>query len=420
MSTEATSNYDSLDALVLGEFAGAPRVAAEPEINQAPGPAPAPTPEKPESAWQPTMIADEVVDEPKFLAKPRAGFGTRIATALRRRGTSEPVDVPSKDLRASASPLPPPAAARTAPASAPAPAQAASRPRAREASKPTTDGPESKTVAPRAAQPSAPASPKRQARGRAALKVAAVASSLVAVGFGSYMAGQRSVPLPRAASMPVDTAASGAGAAAFGLTPIPVSASAPAGTPMASASAASAAASAPTVPVPEAVLAAASANLPPMASLPPAIDERKVDQRPGPAAKGGAPAPGAPASTAAHAAHQQQDGLIALGGDAQQGQPATGSTEAATVPEGGQGRTGQGSASKQDSTDKAATGSVRKMKYGSMGITALTATSVVLVNGKRGQFAVTKDQALPDGSIVQAVDPKAHRISTNRGVIQLD
>lgn len=415
MLIKSTSNYDDLDEMVLGEFAGAPRAAG----------VLAPNPQDPAPEFQPTLIAEEVVEPPQFMAKPRSGFGTRLAAAVLQRSPSEQLDAritdmprPAGQVRAGAQ-----APQKEAPVAAPVPAPADAK-KPREAQAGTSQGSAKQQNKP-VGREVAPAAPRRAltARARPALITMAAVSALVVTAWAGFSAGQKS--LARPSTVTTDTVAATSAAPAFGLaTPIAVAASRSA---LASASAPEAASS--SVLAPDSVLAAASANLPPMASLPPAIDEHKVDQRQ-PAARSATPVPAAPSTSApAQTGAQQPDGLIALGGDSQQA-ATTDHAAAAPTNAGAQDAKHTGSprpatppapaTTKADPADQGAAGNVRKMKYGSMGITALTATSVVLVDGKRGQFAVSRDQALPDGSIVQSVDPRNHRIITNRGVIQLD
>lgn len=172
--------------------------------------------------------------------------------------------------------------------------------------------------------------------------------------------------------------------------------------------------------VPPAVLAAASAALPPVSSLPPAVDERKA---------------GAPKPTAAPAAAQQaakdapKEGLIALGDDAEKAAPnvaaPTPAASAAAVQPLRQAASAVRVAASAPLADTKVvkapveTPPAKRLKYGAMGITALTGNAVVVV-GPQGQRAIQVGQALPDGSILQAVDAKSHRFTTNQASVQLD
>lgn len=174
--------------------------------------------------------------------------------------------------------------------------------------------------------------------------------------------------------------------------------------------------------VPTAVLAAASAALPPVSSLPPAVDERKAATP---------KAAAAPAATAQQAGKDApKEGLIALGDDAEKPAPAVAapgpvaSSAAVTQSPRQTASPARVAASAPVADAKvvkapAETLPAKRLKYGAMGITALTGNAVVVV-GPQGQRAIQVGQALPDGSILQSVDAKSHRFTTNQASVQLD
>lgn len=129
-------------------------------------------------------------------------------------------------------------------------------------------------------------------------------------------------------------------------------------------------------------------------------------------------------SPAAAAADAKPNSLIALSEDlrkapataaAASANTATKSPAATAVP-----TAAPSAAPSPVAQPSAATSTVRTLSYGSSGILTLTNTGVVVFDRAKGtQREIHVGQTLPDGSVVQAVNPAKQRIETDHGPIVL-
>jgi hypothetical protein len=413
MSDHQPSGYGLLEQEILGQFQNEPTaapgseqvaIATIEEIKPEPDEAASAMPESaPEPA--PVQVPAPVL-APVAVKAPRKQLSLSFLTGKPKpasEATPANASISALGPKVAAAPVAPPSATTRTPEATPRPAPAA----------------------PRFLQEQSGQKVRKDARGPAphlglakpVISIRAALLTLVPAICVSFVAGQHYDQLH---SRPAtgDQQQISAAAPAFGNA---IAVAATASTP---ASAASEAPATPaSQPVPAAVLAAASGALPPVGSLPPAVADESDDHRQAQNSKA-APQPQAqPGKANGQTPYQQQkDGLIALAADpAPAPPPAAPEARAEKPPEPKKAAAPEKVAKvpANDATDGEGTTEVRRLKYGSMGITALTPNSVVLVNGSKGQTAILKGMTLPDGSIVKSVDAKNHRIQTNRGVIQL-
>jgi hypothetical protein len=195
-------------------------------------------------------------------------------------------------------------------------------------------------------------------------------------------------------------------------------------------------------PAAAAVAESASAALPAIANLPPPVQDPSAAPVPAQAGRGDPRAARPMAATTG----QQQDGMVVISGDdpSRSGttvtvpvpakplsqalvhtpgalQPPSVQAPAPVRPQPGPLDPAQPATAQRSPLAPPSGGlSQRTMRYGEMGIAALTANGVVVATRDKGQASVPIGGKLADGSTVIAVDVKSNRIITDRGAIQLN